>query len=248
MQLFDLEFETTSLSLLSEKLVSAAKQRHAFTLLPTALNDIYLSTKDSNIFKKISNFTYRTPDGMPLVWLARLAGFPQSQRIYGPELLQNICDDGQISKLRHFFFGGQNAQLLQSLQSNLLKKYPQLIIAGTYAPPFRPTTLTENKQIAKLIRQAHPHIIWVGLGSQKQIFWIDKWRRQFPNISFIAVGAAFDFLSGSKKQAPAWIRHLGFEWLFRFICEPRRLFVRYIAHFPATTYFYSREIIKLAHR
>ena len=244
MQLFKQEIETTNLDLFCQNLISKQINHQSFSVLPITLNEIYLSYTTPAIAQNLEKFTYLVPDGVPLLWLERLAAV-QSSRIYGPDLMRTLCNQSQKTPLTHFFYGGKNQTVINKLLKNLKYSYPNLKIAGYYLPPFTPPSTKEKTRIINTIRQAHPDIIWVGLGSQKQIYWVNEYRQLFPNISFIAVGAAFDFLSGTKKQAPLWIRRHGFEWAFRLLSEPRRLAGRYIGQLPYTAIIYFKEIIRL---
>ncbi len=168
-----------------------------------------------------------TPDGMPVVWLARWRGCQDITRTYGPDLLLEVCNKGQQLGLRHFFYGGTEATL-EKLQKKLLGAYPGILIAGQYAPPFRTGVWMEDPQIIERINEAHADIIWVGLGSPKQDFWMHRHRPLLEAPVIVGAGAAFDFCSGVKPQAPRWLQGCGLEWFFRLCCEPRRLWKRYL--------------------
>jgi N-acetylglucosaminyldiphosphoundecaprenol N-acetyl-beta-D-mannosaminyltransferase len=107
-----------------------------------------------------------------------------------------------------------------------------LEVAGTYAPPFRPLTDNEARDTAALINAAHPHIVWVGLGTPKQDEWVGRFRPLLDAPVLIAVGAAFDFHAGTVRQAPRWMMSMGLEWFFRLLREPRRLWRRYLVGNP----------------
>lgn len=182
-----------------------------------------------------------TPDGMPLVWLARKKGLPDVRRVYGPDLMCAVCEKGRAEGFRHFFLGGDdetNARLIQRLK----EKYPGLIIAGRCAPSFGPWTAEEEAFICDQINQSHADIVWVGLGSPKQDFWMARNRAKLNAPVLIGVGAAFDFLAGVKPQAPCWMQKAGLEWLFRLCCEPRRLWKRYLFGNTKFIYFLFLEI------
>lgn len=168
-----------------------------------------------------------TPDGMPLVWLGRLKGFKNIERTCGSGLMPYVCNQGQDKGLRHFFYGGTPETLLK-LSSSLMSRFTSLQIAGTHAPEMQPVGQVEAEKIIEKINRAKPDILWVGLGSPKQDFWMANHRDQLDVPIMVGVGAAFDFLSGMKLQAPKWIQRGGLEWLFRLLCEPRRLWKRYL--------------------
>lgn len=165
-----------------------------------------------------------TPDGMPVVWLARQQGYPTVSRTYGPDLMAELC---RRPGLRHYFWGA-TPQTLALLKEHLEKDFPGIAIAGMTSPPFRPQAQAEERPVVEAINVTQPDILWVGLGSPKQDFWMKFNRSQINAPVMVGVGAAFDFLAGTKPQAPVWMQRSGLEWLFRLACEPRRLWKRYL--------------------
>jgi N-acetylglucosaminyldiphosphoundecaprenol N-acetyl-beta-D-mannosaminyltransferase len=168
-----------------------------------------------------------TPDGMPVVWLARSRGCKDIARTYGPDLMLDLCGHGQEFGLRHFFYGGTE-DTLQKLQRKLLASYPKIVIVGSYAPPFKCQVWTEEKEVIDRINNSAADIVWVGLGSPKQDFWMQLHRPLLYAPVIVGAGAAFDFCSGVKPQAPRWMQGCGLEWFFRLCCEPGRLWKRYL--------------------
>jgi N-acetylglucosaminyldiphosphoundecaprenol N-acetyl-beta-D-mannosaminyltransferase len=172
-----------------------------------------------------------TPDGMPLVWLSqKQSGLPVS-RVYGPDLMLDLCALSVERGYRHYFYGGQMG-VPHELAEKLQCRFPGLQVAGSYAPPFRPLTPAEDDQIIQQINETQPHIIWVGLGTPKQDLWMADHRDQLTAPVLIGVGAAFNIHSGHLRQAPRWMQNYGLEWLFRLIQEPRRLWYRYLIYNP----------------
>jgi len=168
-----------------------------------------------------------TPDGMPVVWLARSRGCKDIARTYGPDLMLDVCDHGQELGLRHFFYGGTE-DTLERLQQKLKTSYPGILIAGSYAPPFKPQVWQDEKKIIDHINSSAADIVWVGLGSPKQDLWMQLHRPLLNAPVIVGAGAAFDFCSGVKPQAPRWMMAIGLEWFFRLCSEPRRLWKRYL--------------------
>jgi len=184
-----------------------------------------------------------TPDGMAVVWILKLLGFKEVGRVYGPDLMLALCDLSQSTGYRHFFYGGQD-KILEDLENNLTNRYPNLQIVGKYAPPFRQLTNDEENEIKKMIEDCQTDILWVGLGSPKQEKWMYDHQGKINIPLMIGVGAAFDFLSGHKSQAPKWIQKSGLEWFYRFTQEPRRLFRRYILGYPRFIFLVLIEFLK----
>lgn len=173
-----------------------------------------------------------TPDGMPLVWTARLQGHTSIRRVYGPDLLLNLCGHSEATGFTHFFYGGKPG-VTDELVRALRLRFPALKIAGTYTPPFRDLEAAERSELQAAIRAAQPDFLWVGIGMPKQERFIAEYLPLLPEAKvLIGVGAAFDFFAGRVRQAPRWMMRLGLEWLFRFSQEPRRLWHRYLVYNP----------------
>ncbi len=172
-----------------------------------------------------------TPDGMPLVWLSKRQGFRHVERVYGPDLMLAVCAPSVEKGYRHFLYGGDE-ELVGTLAACLRQRYPGLRIVGTYAPPFRSLTMDEDAEIVRLINDARPDIVWVGLSTPKQERWMAEHHGRITASVIVGVGAAFDFHAGRKRQAPLWMQRHGLEWLFRLLQEPKRLWRRYLLNNP----------------
>jgi len=203
------------------------EQRRATYVCVSSVNNIVESQRDPAL-KTIHNAAGMvTTDGMPLVWLCRKNGHKTAQRIYGPDLMLEICSASVERNWRHFLYGA-TPEVLERLGNNLQARFPGLVIAGSYAPPFRPLTEGEDHEITARINAAKADVIWVGLNTPKQERWMAAHLDRVSAPVMIGVGAAFDFHAGTKRQAPRWMRRHGLEWLFRLACEPRRLGRRYL--------------------
>jgi N-acetylglucosaminyldiphosphoundecaprenol N-acetyl-beta-D-mannosaminyltransferase len=182
-----------------------------------------------------------TPDGMPLVWMCRWGGHKDTSRVYGPDLMLAVMADPALRTRRHFFYGGAEG-VAEKLTGILAARYPGLNIVGTHCPPFKPYTDQEAQAVIDDINAAAPDMIWICLGAPKQELWMAKYRAQLNAPVLLGVGAAFDFLSGTKPQAPRWMQRSGLEWLFRMGTEPRRLVPRYFATIPYFVYLALAQI------
>ena len=181
-------------------------------------------------FKEVLNASdLVVPDGMPLVWIGRLRGFSIRRRVYGPELMLTFCSATVCKGYSHFFFGGPPG-LAEKLAKTLSLRFPGLKVAGTFSPPYRPATPCEDEEIVRQINNAHPDIVWVGMSTPKQERWMRDHRERLQVPLLVGVGAAFDIHVGAKRQAPVWMREHGFEWLFRLLQEPKRLWRRYLVY------------------
>jgi len=200
------------------------------------------SQQDVSFKRLINSADLCVPDGMPLVWCGRFHGHPLRRRVYGPELMLTFCQETAAKGYRHFFYGGDpdvSGELVKRLQETC----PGIQIAGAYSPPFRPLTREEDGEIIERINLARPDVLWVGLGCPKQERWIHGHRQQLKVAAMVAVGQAFDLLSGRKKPAPTWMSENGLEWVFRLIQEPRRLWRRYLVYNTKFIYSISLELL-----
>jgi N-acetylglucosaminyldiphosphoundecaprenol N-acetyl-beta-D-mannosaminyltransferase len=184
-----------------------------------------------------------TPDGMPVVWLGKARGSRVIERTYGPDLMLALVQAGQAKNYRHFFYGG-HPQTLDLLEKELKKKFPEVNIVGKYSPAFTSYAQQESREVVDQINNAKADILWIGLGSPKQDFWTGLHRPLLEVPVMIAVGAAFDFISGEKPQAPLWMQKSGLEWVFRLLSEPRRLWRRYLIGNAEFLYYAGRDGIK----
>ncbi|MCO5090971.1 WecB/TagA/CpsF family glycosyltransferase [Bosea sp. (in: a-proteobacteria)] len=167
-----------------------------------------------------------TPDGMPLVWMARKLGHRHTERVYGPDLMLALSALSAQKGYRQYYYGGAPG-LADRLRDRLAGRFPGLAVAGTFSPPFRAATEDEDEATVRMINQARPDIVWIGLSTPKQEYWMADHLGRIDAPVMIGVGAAFDFLAGTKRQAPLWMQRNGLEWLFRLLSEPRRLWRRY---------------------
>ena len=182
---------------------------------------------DSPIFQRVMNEAdLVTPDGMPLVWALKLLGQKCATRVYGPDLTPIILERAALEGLPVGFYGGA-PQVLNRLVEVVTQRFPGLQVAYAFSPPFRPTTPEEDEQIVEEINRSGARILFIGLNTPKQDYWMAAHKGRVQAV-MVGVGAAFDFLAGSKPQAPRWMMRIGTEWIFRFLTEPRRLWKRYL--------------------
>jgi len=172
-----------------------------------------------------------TPDGMPLVWLARHRGHQNVGRVCGADLVAELCAASPKAGIRHYFYGGKPG-VAERMATALKSLVPDLAVVGTGTPPFRALTVEEDEAATAEIVAAQPHVVWVGLSTPKQEYWMRDHVGRIPGATLIGVGAAFDFYAGDVKRAPKWMHHHGLEWLHRLASEPRRLWHRYLVLAP----------------
>lgn len=183
-------------------------------------------------FRSILNGSFlNTPDGMPMVWMGKLDGHREMDRVYGPDLMLLVCEYARDHGYSHFLYGGGEG-VAQELRQKLAAKFPGIKIVGTYTPPFRPLNETEETELIRTVSEMKPDIFWVGLSTPKQEKFMAKYKDKLDTTLMFGVGAAFDFHAGRVRQAPRWMQRSGLEWFFRLCCEPRRLWRRYLRNNP----------------
>ena len=181
-----------------------------------------------------------TPDGMPLVWACRHAGCTATSRVYGPDLMLEVCERAAQRGWSSFFYGSRD-EVTAALVHRLSGSYPDLTVAGRYSPPFRPLEPHEEEEIVERINRSGAAIVWVGLSTPKQERWMARMRPRLEAPVLIGVGAAFDIHAGFLRQAPPWMQRHGLEWLFRVAMEPRRLWKRYLRNNPRFVFHVLRD-------
>ncbi len=197
----------------------------------TGVHGVMEAQRDPGLLRIHNESGLTTPDGMPLVWCAHRAGARHVDRVYGPDLMLELCSLAAERGWRSYFYGG-GPGVPEELARKLADRFPGLVVAGTYSPPFRPLTAAEDDAVVRRINLAQPDIVWVGLSTPKQERWIADHRGSLAASVLIGVGAAFDIHAGRLPQAPGWMQRSGLEWLYRMYREPRRLWRRYMVNNP----------------
>jgi len=184
-------------------------------------------------------------DGMPLVWASRLLGKPLKERVAGSDLFTAICELSARKGYTLFFLGGLPG-VAEAAKRELTTRYPGLNVVGTYSPPFGfENDAAENKKIINLINADTPEILFIGLGCPKQEKWIYQHCDELNIKVALCTGAAFDFVAGTVKRAPMWMQRIGFEWLYRLLSEPGRLWRRYLVDDVAFLKIVTQEYVRL---
>lgn len=220
----------------------AAAERGGFVCLCN-VHVLTMALHDPNLRRALNRAEIRLPDGEPVAWLVRRFGMPHARRVGGPDLLPSVVDKGREVRLRHFLVGSTE-KTLDLLESALVARCPGAEVVGRHAPP-QTAHPDVDEVMAARIRATCAQVVWVGLGAPKQELWMERAALSIPGATFVGVGAAFDFLSGTKRRAPDWMQKRGLEWLHRMALEPRRLTSRYAR---SNSEFLARAGYELARR
>lgn len=227
-----------------DDVIESLSKRPASTATVVAVCNVHSvmsARRDPELRTAITQAEIATPDGVPIVWGLRALARKDQERVYGPDLMRKAFADNVGWK--HYLFGSTPETLAQ-LQTELARIGPDVEVVGAFSPPFRDMTEQESAAAMADIRASGADVVWVGLGMPKQELWMHRIRPELPGIALVGVGAAFDFLAGTKKQAPAWMQKAGLEWLFRLIQEPRRLWRRYVWNNPAYAMLLLMQVVR----
>jgi N-acetylglucosaminyldiphosphoundecaprenol N-acetyl-beta-D-mannosaminyltransferase len=209
-----------------------------------AVHALMVARHDPEMRMALLGSSLNVPDGQPLRWALSALGHHLSDRVYGPELMERYCRRVGQRGRRVWLCGGQDDEALARLSQTLQERFPGIEIAGAAAPPHRPLTDAENAELAERINAGRADVVWVGLGAPRQEKWMAHMRPRLEAPVLVGVGAAFDFLPGLKRQAPAWMQRRGLEWLFRLSQEPLRLGPRYLRYNPAFAFAFARQYLR----
>ena len=197
----------------------------------TGVHGITEAQRDKNLINILNSAGVNVPDGKPLSLIGRLLGYKEMERVYGPDLMLSICELSAEKGYTNYLYGGTRG-VAERLKSVLVRRFPGLNIVGIYCPPFRALTVDEEEELKEVVEKLSPDIFWVGISTPRQEKWMFDHINKLNIRVMIGVGAAFDFLSRTKKQAPKWMQKSSLEWLFRLSQEPGRLWYRYLVNNP----------------
>jgi len=197
--------------------------------------------QDPNFASVLSGADLVTPDGMPLVWMLRLMGAPNQDRVAGLDVLIALCHAASSDNVSIFFIGSQPS-ILDRMRKRLETEFPNLKIAGMEPLPFRPLTPDEDEEVIKKLNDSGAGIVLVSLGCPKQEVWMAQHKGKVHAV-MIGLGGAFPVYAGIHKRAPQLIRSMGFEWLYRLAQEPRRLWGRYSRTIPIFIWLACKQLL-----
>ncbi|PYE20198.1 N-acetylglucosaminyldiphosphoundecaprenol N-acetyl-beta-D-mannosaminyltransferase [Williamsia limnetica] len=202
--------------------------------IPVRLSNAYcvaLASADQDYRALLNAGGINFPDGTPVVWVMRAKlrkgyGALRAGRVRGPTFFTEVLRATPAAGLSNYFLG-TTSTTLEKLERALTVKIPELRIAGKHAPAFGPLNEDFYDRACEEILQSGADLVWVALGTPKQDFVATELARR-TGVPCIGVGAAFDFVAGTVREAPVWVQSTGLEWLYRLCSEPRRLWRRYL--------------------
>jgi N-acetylglucosaminyldiphosphoundecaprenol N-acetyl-beta-D-mannosaminyltransferase len=179
---------------------------------------VVTAQSDAEFARVLASADLAVPDGAGLLLAARWMGTPLRARVTGVDLSRRLADMAARNGYRLFLLGAAPG-VAQRAADRLVEDYPGLQVAGVYAGSPDPA---EEASIVALIRTAAPHILLVAYGAPAQDKWIARNLERLDVPVCMGVGGVLDYVAGAVPLAPAWLRRLGLEWLFRLVRQPRR--------------------------
>lgn len=217
---------TASRAALLQAIESALAQAHGFTVATLNLDHVVKLRRDARFRHAYSRHSHVVADGNPIVWLARLSGTPV-ELVPGSELVEPVAAIAARTLAPVAFLGGTDAAL-EVAAAQLEARHPGLRVVSRIAPPmgFDPEGAAADAAIDD-IAASGARVCFVALGAPKQEIFAARAAESLPKVGFLSIGAGLDFIAGHQSRAPAWIRSIAAEWLWRLGSNPRRLARRY---------------------
>ncbi|HEY3927059.1 MAG TPA: WecB/TagA/CpsF family glycosyltransferase [Candidatus Koribacter sp.] len=231
-----------NMDLAVDTLERAVESREKGYVCVTGVHGIMEAQRDHSLRSTLNRSLLTTPDGMPTVWVGRWYGQSHMDRVYGPDMMLEVCRRSVAKGYTHFFYGG-NTGVAEELKSSLTEKFPGLRVVGTYTPPFRPLNDRERSDLQATVAQCRPDFFWVGLSTPKQERFMAEYLPLLDATVMCGVGAAFDVHTGRIQDSPRWVKRSGLQWAHRLFQEPRRLGRRYLVNNPKFMFAITSQIL-----
>ena len=209
----------------------AEPDRSCRQVVVTGFHGLWVGHRDPEYLRLLNGADLFVPDGIAPIWLSRLHGKPLPERLPGAELMEAFFQRAQERGLSSYFYGDSEATLT-GLSRRLERRFPAHRIAGLLSPPFRPLDEEEEEAHVAAINASGADVLWVGLGLPKQDRWIARNRHRLTVPVAVGVGAAFAFHAGTVSRAPGWLGDAGFEWMWRLMAEPKKMWKRDLTDGP----------------
>lgn len=241
-KLFNIEIDALSMRQTLDIVEDAvANDKHIHHTVVNA-GKIVLMQEDKELEKSVNEADLINADGQAVVWASKMLGSPLPERVSGIDLMEKLVKRSFEKGYRCYFLGAEE-DVVSNLITLYKKKYSNNVIAGYRNGYFKKS---DEKSIAKVISQSNANILFVAITSPKKEIFLNTYKKELKNINFImGVGGSFDVIAGKVNRAPKWMQDIGFEWLYRVIQEPRRMFMRYLVGNTKFIYLVLKEFFLL---
>lgn len=216
-KIFDKIYKDTSLKF--NKILYNNLKNNKKMFIVTANPETFMKSKEDKELETLLNDkdTILVPDGISIVKASRIIGYDIKERIAGIDIANKLLEYGNELEKTIYLFGAKQ-EVIDSMKNVLKNKYPKINLVGSS------NGYIKNKDnVFEKIISLKPDVVLVALGIPNQEKIIYKYLNKFDKGIFVGVGGSFDVISGHKKRAPKIFIKLNLEWLYRIICEPKRL-------------------------
>ena len=198
------------------------EKKHFGYICVTNSRTAYLANRDT-AYCSIQNSSLLTlPDGMPLVWIAKRLGLRDVDKVSGKDLMDALFALSVEKGYSHFFFGSSE-ETIRQIRLRLREKYPDISVPGAVSPPFQDIEDFDIDALARQINELRPTFFWCGLGAPKQEMLISRLQEKLESTFSVGVGLAFEYIGGTVRRAPSWMRKAGLEWFYRLAQQPKNI-------------------------
>ncbi|MBN2524580.1 MAG: WecB/TagA/CpsF family glycosyltransferase [Bacteroidales bacterium] len=243
--IFGTQVSVTNISETPKQIKSLAKSGSGYICLTDGYV-IVLASKNKKLREILNNSLMTLPDGSPLAIYAKLKGLKKISSISGYWLVKKLMQTG----LSHYFYGSSPSEL-KRIEENLTKEFPEAKILGYKSPPLiSPDELENNKTILsdlKEINKLKPNLIWVGMNSPKQDYLMAYYSQYLDHSIMIGIGGVYDYLSGSMKISPEWVKKLSLRWVYRIVQNPKRIFKKAVIAIVGFSWLFLKELVTGKH-
>lgn len=208
-------------------------------------HSLFIASRDLQFQAALKGATILLPDGVGIVWAAKLLKLPLKERVAGSEFFISLSELAEKYGGLKYFFLGSTRENLTRIAERLKNEFPSIDICGMYSPPYKNEfNVDDNQRMIDVINKAKPDVLWVGMTAPKQEKWIFQHKDRLIVPFIAAIGAVFDYYAGTKKRASPFLQKLGLEWLPRLIREPKRVWRRMFASAPVFVFWVFREKVR----
>lgn len=225
LNLLSLNISTGTYTSITDRILSLAKSKTSSYTCVANVHMVVEAHKNKQFADIVNAADITTPDGQPITWGLRLMHSQEQERVAGMDLLPSLIEGAAEQNIPVFFLGGTE-KMLEYTRNFINEQYPNVTIAGTFSPPFRTLTYSEEEEIVRTINNSGAGLVLVAMGCPKQERWMASMKGRIQ-ACMVGIGGALPVMIGQQKRAPLWMQNAGLEWAYRLQQEPRRLFKRY---------------------
>ncbi|OJG62545.1 WecB/TagA/CpsF family glycosyltransferase [Enterococcus malodoratus] len=239
-ELFDLPIDDGNLEETVEEILDRIQRDEVIEHVGVNSNKVVLSRRNAKIREIIQQADMVSADGYSVVRACHWLKKKKIDRVTGIDTMMELLKQAEALELTVYFLGTKE-EILDRLLETIQQKYPRLIISGMQHGYFKQE---EERAVVERIAACQPRMLFIGMTSPYKEEFVNKYKNELNANLIMGVGGSFDVLSGEISRAPAWMQRNGFEWLHRFMKEPRRLYKRYIFENLYFVYLTVQEKIK----